>query len=62
MAAGLLFFLGGGLLAFAETADDYYKEAADFYAQKDYDHAYDAFQGASGLDPNPYRAFAGMGN
>ncbi len=48
--------------AFAETADDYYKEAASFYSQKDYDHAFDAYQGAANLDPNPYRAFAGMGN
>ncbi|HET9870189.1 MAG TPA: tetratricopeptide repeat protein, partial [bacterium] len=46
----------------AETADDYYREAAQFYAQKDYDHAFDAYQGAANLDPNPYRAFAGMGN
>ncbi len=62
LAAGLLFFFSGFVFALAETADDYYKEAADFYAQKDYDHAFDAFQGASSLDPNPYRAFAGMGN
>jgi tetratricopeptide (TPR) repeat protein len=58
----LILFVLGVSTAFAETADDYYKEAASFYAQKDYDHAYDAYQGAANLDPNPYRAFAGMGN
>ncbi|MGH7739307.1 MAG: tetratricopeptide repeat protein [bacterium] len=60
------FFLGwlwlGAGSAFAETAADYYKEATLFYGQKDYDHAFDAYQGAANLDPNPYRAFAGMGN
>jgi tetratricopeptide (TPR) repeat protein len=62
---GCLLLLGLGLgaqAAFAETADDYYKEAALFYSQKDYDHAFDAYQGAANLDANPYRAFAGMGN
>jgi tetratricopeptide (TPR) repeat protein len=59
----VLFLFACGLqAAFAETADDYYKEAASFYSQKDYDHAFDAYQGAANLDPNPYRAFAGMGN
>jgi len=62
LAGTLLLVAGWAGPLFAETADDYYKEAAQFYAQKDWDHAYDAFQGASGLDPNPYRAFAGMGN
>jgi tetratricopeptide (TPR) repeat protein len=56
-----LFFLTAPVL-WAETADDYYKEAAQFYSQKDYSHAFDAYQGATDLDPNPYRAYAGMGN
>ncbi len=45
-----------------DTADDYYRAAKQFYSQKDYAHAYDSYQGAVLLDPNPYRAYIGMGN
>ena len=57
-----IFFAWGSSALWAETADDYYREAAQFYSQKDYSHAFDAYQGATNLDPTPYRAYAGMGN
>jgi len=46
----------------ADTADDYYREANSFFAQKDFQRAFDAYQGAIPYDPNPYRAYLGMGN
>jgi tetratricopeptide (TPR) repeat protein len=46
----------------ADTADDYYREANSFFAQKDYQRAFDAYQGAIPYDVDPYRAYLGMGN
>ena len=46
----------------ADTADDYYREANSFFMQKDYERAFDAYQGAIPFDSNPYRAYMGMGN
>jgi tetratricopeptide (TPR) repeat protein len=46
----------------ADTADDYYREANSFFMQKDYQRALDAYQGAIPFDSNPYRAYMGMGN
>lgn len=46
----------------ADTADDYYREANSFFMQKNYQRAFDAYQGAIPFDSNPYRAYMGMGN
>ncbi len=46
----------------ADTADDYYREANSFFTQKDYQRAFDAYQGAIPYDVDPYRAYLGMGN
>ncbi len=46
----------------ADTADDYYREANSFFMQKDFQRALDAYQGAIPFDSNPYRAYMGMGN
>ena len=46
----------------ADTADDYYREANSFITQKDYQRAFDAYQGAIPYDVDPYRAYLGMGN
>ena len=46
----------------ADTADDYYREANSFFTNKDYQRAFDAYQGAIPYDTNPYRAYLGMGN
>jgi tetratricopeptide (TPR) repeat protein len=46
----------------ADPADDYYREANTFFSNKDYQRAFDAYQGAIPFDTNPYRAYLGMGN
>jgi tetratricopeptide (TPR) repeat protein len=46
----------------ADPADDYYREANTFFTNKDYQRAFDAYQGAIPFDTNPYRAYLGMGN
>ncbi|HXL73033.1 MAG TPA: hypothetical protein VN963_05340, partial [bacterium] len=46
----------------ADTADDYYREANSFFMQKDYQRSLDAYQGAIPFDSDPYRAYMGMGN
>ncbi|HEY5037554.1 MAG TPA: tetratricopeptide repeat protein, partial [bacterium] len=46
----------------AQTAADFYKEANQFYSQKEYARAFDAYKAASLVESNPYRAYAGMGN
>ncbi len=61
-----LFFLSASLAMtsplWADTADDYYREASKFYAEKEYQHALDAYEAAIPYDTNPYRAYIGMGN
>src|SRR5258707_13134656 len=63
---GFLFFILTVLAAvsplWADGADDYYRSANKFYADKDYQHALDAYEGAIPYDADPYRAYIGMGN
>src|SRR6185503_13201725 len=54
--------LGIGSRLLADGADDYYRSANKFYADKDYQHALDAYEGAIPYDSDPYRAYIGMGN
>jgi hypothetical protein len=49
-------------ILWADDVDDYYRSANKFYADKDYQHALDAYEGAIPYDKNPYRAYMGMGN
>jgi len=46
----------------ADSADDYYRAANSFFTNKDYQRAFDSYQGAVPYDTNPYRAYLGMGN
>jgi tetratricopeptide (TPR) repeat protein len=46
----------------ADTADDFYREANTFFTNKDYQRAFDAYQGAIPYDTDAYRAYLGMGN
>jgi tetratricopeptide (TPR) repeat protein len=49
-------------LAWAQNIEEFYKAADQFYSQKDYDRAFDAYRSTANVDPKPFRAYAGMGN
>jgi tetratricopeptide (TPR) repeat protein len=57
-----LLMFSAGAPVWAQNIEEFYKAAEQYYSQKDYDRAFDAYQSTANVDPKPYRAYSGMGN